>query len=456
MVKSYDDPMKKKARQELRTFISQNLRVSPSEARVVCFPGAEYDGEEALEIKEVYDLLGISRENITGLEYNPENAERLRKADLGIKVEEEDAYDFFRTTDKVFDIVSLDYTGQRGWRERDITRFIGGRQLLDRWGIFSTNHLVKRESELMKMRFLEQLVFTRDEDWMKALPNGATVKEREEYIQEVNGRYASLVARLKGGEANLDRLRDAITQDNIQIFSGGINEVNPMHNLFHNINVYSIDGLDHLPTLEELNLIPKAQGLEADPNYWSERSKPFHAEGKVIELLHKKGISKKASFWMLRLLAMDYQKGFNLRNLERRTYNSNKNAKMLLDMVSFKPVPYSLIQRAKDVVYVDGDSKIMLNSKRLPRAKFKRLAEKTGAAILDELSSVFPDPTYLGSSWKPPKRKERITKEQAIELLRAGCSAKEIAECYSGFSKMQIAAFSAHLTMGTYTGGGRK
>lgn len=47
-------------------------------------------------------------------------------------------------------------------------------------------------------------------------------------------------------------------------------------------------------------------------------------------------------------------------------------------------------------------------------------------------------------------KKLTITKKDAIDFLRLGCTPKEIAECFAGFSKMQIAAFKAHLTMGTY------
>jgi hypothetical protein len=47
-------------------------------------------------------------------------------------------------------------------------------------------------------------------------------------------------------------------------------------------------------------------------------------------------------------------------------------------------------------------------------------------------------------------KRELITKQDAIDFLKLGCKPKEIAECFSGFTKMQLAAFQAHLTMGTY------
>jgi len=53
-------------------------------------------------------------------------------------------------------------------------------------------------------------------------------------------------------------------------------------------------------------------------------------------------------------------------------------------------------------------------------------------------------------SSKHEKQKELISKEDAILLLKDGCSPKEISETFSGFSKGQLAAYKAHITMGTY------
>jgi|GEM_PF-3975344 len=56
----------------------------------------------------------------------------------------------------------------------------------------------------------------------------------------------------------------------------------------------------------------------------------------------------------------------------------------------------------------------------------------------------------MAKSEKGNGKKEIITKNDALDFLRLGCTPKEIAECFGGFTKMQIAAFKAHITMGTY------
>ncbi|MEK6960613.1 MAG: hypothetical protein AABX47_05545 [Nanoarchaeota archaeon] len=88
-----------------------------------------------------------------------------------------------------------------------------------------------------------------------------------------------------------------------------------------------------------------------------------------------------------------------------------------------------------------------------------------------------PERTHLGSSYERTRTLEEITtdrcaavadhaqetpktntldpinKNDAITLLRAGYSPKEIASCYTPFSEGQLRAFKAHLTMGKYRSG---
>jgi hypothetical protein len=72
-----------------------------------------------------------------------------------------------------------------------------------------------------------------------------------------------------------------------------------------------------------------------------------------------------------------------------------------------------------------------------------------GEVIKKADTTKISERTYLGSSWKPPKRKENISKEEAVDLLKAGYSPAEIEAVYNGFTKMQLAALKAHyITMG--------
>jgi len=48
---TYNDPAKQRSREKLLEFIKKHLSFrKPRDLRVVCFPGAEVEGEEALEV----------------------------------------------------------------------------------------------------------------------------------------------------------------------------------------------------------------------------------------------------------------------------------------------------------------------------------------------------------------------------------------------------------------------
>ena len=73
------------------------------------------------------------------------------------------------------------------------------------------------------------------------------------------------------------------------------------------------------------------------------------------------------------------------------------------------------------------------------------------AREFDDMNIVeIPERVNLGSSWKPIKREKKLSKKDAILLLKGGCTPQEICESFQGFTKGQLAAFKAHITMGTY------
>jgi len=140
---SYDFPVKGESRKMWYQFLDDRLprnhRIR-SNLKVVCFPGPQ-----ALEITQVYDPLGISRENITAFERDKDNAKTLQGKNLGIKVVDEPVEDyFFRTRDK-YNIVHLDYQGNFGRAEAGALHCLYGRPLLKERAFVGTNFLRKRE-----------------------------------------------------------------------------------------------------------------------------------------------------------------------------------------------------------------------------------------------------------------------------------------------------------------------
>ncbi|MDO8508234.1 MAG: class I SAM-dependent methyltransferase [Nanoarchaeota archaeon] len=456
MTASYKDPVKSKARDRLRNYIREHLlsHKSPRNIRVACFPGAEIEGEEALEVKEIYIPLGIPAKNIIGIEYDKDNAQRLRKASLGIKVVEADAYDFFRDSNEFFDIISLDYTGQRTWREKDITRFIAGKNLLEHNGIYSTNHLIKRESQSMKDQLLCGAIFSNATRYIfDKVKKGLSREELELHYKEEREKFIELYKESKDklneeGQISLDDIRNQITLGNVAVFGGGILEINPRQHLFRRNK--SIEESVQRNITENQGNSKIYSGIEKQvKGYWAYKNAfedAFHVS--QYQLINE-GLNEELVKRLLQILSLDAHNAYVSDNIQRYTYTSNKNSNMLLDIFQVKKVPRKAVRLAKELLDLNSEGTITINPNNLGDAKITKIRKQLHEIYLKVKIFSSPEPIYLGSSWQPPKRKEKISKEDAIDLLKSGCSSVEVAESYSGFTKMQLAAFKAHyVTMG--------
>ena len=274
--------------------------------------------------------------------------------------------------------------------------------------------------------------------------------ERKSILNKFVKQYNELVNRAVTGEEELNPLRDSITIDNVQIFSCGMTEIDPTHHILANKPYSRVQKPLEDAVIDEVDTYKCCKGIESSKDYWKKRSQLVSWELSLRKDLIKKGMSEKEAFAIVKIQLLRFQQGRIIRNIERYTYNSNKNAKMLMDIMALKPIPYSLTQSANEIVNLNAsDCCISYNPHRYSRDKIRRKIEKLAKSALSELSFCLPEHIYLGSSWKQPKRKENIAKRDAIELLKDGCSAAEIAGCYAGFTKKQLAAFQAHyVTMG--------
>lgn len=154
---SYDFATKSLYHKEFATFLGGIYpKKWRNNLRVACFPG-----HEALEVLRVYDLLGIPRENIVGIEKDKEIAKEIRLRHLGIQLFEGSDYEFFEQTNEKFDIINLDYQGTYTDLMDYSLRLISGRQILHGRGVVGTNVLGKREADsglLYKVRFVNEEV----------------------------------------------------------------------------------------------------------------------------------------------------------------------------------------------------------------------------------------------------------------------------------------------------------
>src|SRR3989338_1368814 len=134
------DWAKAKSRDLVRDMIQRTLLKfrRPSQLRVLFFPGID-----AAEVYQVYDTLGIPRENLFGVEREASVVRELERKNLGIQlvlrsledyVSEQDCFDF--------DVVSLDYTGPISHDQ-----IISMKKIL---GDNIRNHVVLHSANLMK------------------------------------------------------------------------------------------------------------------------------------------------------------------------------------------------------------------------------------------------------------------------------------------------------------------
>lgn len=150
MKETYQNVVKQRCRKHFRKFIKRHLN-RPHNAKVLCFPG-----HECLEIFEVYDKLGVRRENIYCLERDKKVAAMIAEKNLGVKLIVEEFNDFIKNTDVVFDIVSLDFMGQLGTFEDAIFN-MHARGLIADHAVVFTNFCGARESSRTKRLYENQV-----------------------------------------------------------------------------------------------------------------------------------------------------------------------------------------------------------------------------------------------------------------------------------------------------------
>lgn len=443
MPKSYDDPVKQKAREKQRNFIRRNMKFRrPQDIRVLCLPGAEQGGEEGLEILEVYDPLGISRGNITGLEIDPERAERLRQADMGIQIVNMSDIEFLQQAaerGRSWDVISLDYTSFFTDERAYAIDLIAGHHLLGTHGVLATNFSGYRESGLAKQDLRDDYLIIRE------LQSGSLP-----YIDDAD---------LEGYDDDLalNEVRHIVishrTIGSLSIGRGTLDPraLEPMgrsEELLEFMKQLPQDEIDgSFGSLEGRNIEERITRhasfqISREHRYWRafSESTDEHYQGRL--------------FWFLRL------QPYFLEDVEFYRYVSNSGTPMFFNLF-YADRHEKDLRPFHDFFSVEfpnnGERPVLyvLPQETTPkrRAQIKRKVEETVEKLEHRLTTYRKvknmERTYLGSSFHP-KRRERISKANAIDLLRAGCSPEEIADCYAGFTRGQLAAYKAHITMGTY------
>lgn len=455
MAKSYDDPVKSESRTRLRKFIEKNLLpfARPRDIKVLCFPGAEQDGQEGLEIKEVYDPLKIPRKNIIGLETDQKRYERLMHAGLGITAVKQTDLEYLCTAEKPFHVISLDYTGPKGQELDQATSLIAARQLLTPLSILALNNYAMRESKTRREFIVYNMLITR---------NMAAPQEEEGYssLRQLTTSISDITID-DVSTAGLATERDAFT---LQVYANLMNgtgavdsqrsRVAPFllrHPRAEEVTASVLERITHegITSKELIHHILFAAHFDALSKYLADTVPGFQKLAPAQREIEGRSLA--------RLFFTTEVDAYLPKNIERYKYRSNSGGNMELDLFAiatlrrYKPLLGDITHDSTILSFLDDEEALQ----RHGRNRIKQIVTKLQRAQ-HELSvchisqDSLPVREDLGSSYVPPLRKQQLSRAEAIELLRGEIPITEILECYKGFTAGQLAAFKAHITMGTY------
>ncbi len=462
--KTYNDPAKQLARTKLREFIAKHYSERKiRDLKVLCFPGAEAEGEEALEVKEVYDSLGIPRKNIIGLECDRTRAERLRRANLGIEVICEEDWRYLQSTDKKFDIMSLDYTSNFGKMQAYVIDLIATRRLLGDRGVLLTNYYGAREDktrgdDLRLMNDYHQLNISPIDfaEHGEKIIEQLSVRKSQLRNSRSNAIQLCIIGSLYLGRAALDPYR---------LCMGKPDSVNFVDKA---LSVFSEDEkiLDYIYGRDIKETLARTMEFR-NTNIGNLIKTSFQG-------FRRNGFSDKESVYLAYYLLMWRMKPYFPTSHEAYSYVSNKSSPMLMDCwfadslkEKIKPDFFTIVGN-KGIAILD---KVEGRKRRESLEKAYYFVDKmmpyfSGCSIIERQSlGSFSDlerltkespaqEEVLNSSYQEPySSKSQITKEQAIELIKQGKTTVEITSQYSGLSTRELGALRAWHAPGNQNNG---
>jgi len=509
-MESYDDPAKSLSRDKIYDFILNHLirstLIRPNQIKVVCL-----ETPEALEIKKVYDPLGILRKNIIVIERDSKVAKQIEDQNLGIKVVNCWDYEYFEsneaTADGPFHIISLDYKCKKNSNIIKSISLITDLQLLSPGNsILIINTYGTREYKEQEL-LIESAQFT---EYFKNNKSDDITVTSNNLIQSAN----ETLDNYHDIDLNISQARNLFTADIIGIlglgddgksFCGGV----PLLFCYPNSS-------DHTELIK--SLYEKEEGCNILEAKYIDILKAHHIDNfknylmREFKILHHK--NPKAAIDLIDSIILLFIRSYYVRNLERYKYISINGAPMEIDffhiinhehiikkvqkIFSIKKTSYGNIFKADKykiknykkfhnlicAFFLKSRNNMTLHLNELPERVFlgssikmlktentevmtpekdncktqnndvltnnqvqkKKMGNKK-KKVKDKIEKKRKSKIKTPEISKPDPTKGAITKEQAIELLKDGCTPKEIAECFSGFSARSLSAIKAHITM---------
>ncbi len=488
----------------------------PKDIKVLFFPGVD-----ATEVHEVYDPLGIPRENLLGIERDREVYEHLKGQDLGIQLVRGSLEGYVELEERFdFDDISVDYVGSIT-RTQELTL----RKIL---GNSSKNHLVlncvnsitrdhlSRDMYLCGIGASDDIEFHENlgyDDIIKMRAEGGAKKIWDMEDQLENGcdkdlkglAYSTALSmiyfdpgftentfnralKFTSGSEYLDILK--LLEKNVAKEGFKIDSDEPVDSLMRlgvnpssligtiegiinsNIRCECEDyGIDNNRVVSGLNLAVDV-ALRDDKFFWEKDIDPYSYVsesgtpmiGNVVFLSYPERVHNVSRRIVNEL---GYPDRFEIKDLRSMQKLLRKNSS---ELIRFRTVEEIKIIHDKKLEreFLGNSSKPVLTKQRAieefrlgssvedVRSRYRNIGNKPLAQWKSHVTMGTYDENSKENEevvvFEEDSDLERITKEEAIDLLASGIPTDEVHSAYpTSFSVRQLSAFKAHVTMGTYS-----
>jgi hypothetical protein len=418
MVKTeYDYQTKRISHRIQRKAIAGHIRNLDS-ARVLCLPGAE-----AREIIEVYDPLGIKRKNIIGVERDGEAYEQLKKADLGIELYRGELHEFLRDFSGQLDIASLDFTQTPNAETLLPVLYLTTREILSGNSVLSTNFYASRISDFITHSL--PIIKDRKIGYEKF---GRLIKSFD-HTSTVTGRNKQL----KNYVSNLKDLKDEGITNFILL---AINENYDLIARLIREGGYEVDDPKNFKRASEVEPTIHYHNKEACRKFLVPHKNPMAVANFVSEFHQKR-------------------KRPLIEDLIRFSYVSNDNSLMMSDIFLISDFS-RLFEKAKK--YYKGNAKDSNGREfydmEFEKLSFRKSVERFGELIGNYLHATQKSDGFLSHKGLPIRvditPREDLDQETAVKLIKSGWTYEKIEDKFRNVTPARIAAYKAHMTMGTY------
>ncbi len=396
MKETYNYATKSKAREVLKDVVREAY---PSPKQRKSLRVLTLLGHEDTELREIWDPLEVPRSNILSVESNPNVYALITSRNLGIQVVNSTLERFLEQNHQTFDVINYDSVSPFGLLQRDILRYMAGTQILGERGVLATWFLGRREGRY-------------------------NLKWFERAFQKYQNDTSETTGKVKDRSNLLSRMI-------CSIFIDGITNSQP-----HTLALSPV-------FIEEYKKYLAEKGYSIEMQVHHAIGGDF-VKDKILHILTASG--KKHNPTIRDYLYYGGIGAYFSQSQRRLKYTGDRGTPMLVDINLFK-------QEDLDIwsIGINRKQPVLKISPNLDKGEIKKKFD----IFVDSRYRCFGESLTprenLGSSYKPRPKRDKISKEDAIVLIDAGVPTEEIFEAYpDSFTKMQLAAFKAHHTMGRY------